>query len=150
MYTYLHRDTEFSVPEQSFYRVSLKLLVRDKEGKALLVRNDQGTWAVPGGGWDAGESIEECVRREIMEELGVEVKHFDPNPVAFWVGQSGRGTYNNLKILVSGTLASHKFITTDEAAETAFFSVDEMEKLVFDSDEKGIIEACRSNSTKMK
>lgn len=150
MFTYTHLEGEFTVPEQSFYRVSLKLLVQDKDGKALLLRNDQGTWAVPGGGWDAGETVEECVRREIQEELGVDVKHFDPKPVAFWVGRSGRGTYNNLKILLSGTLASHDFITTDEAVEVGFFSTKEMEKLVFDDDEKGIIDACRSSSTKKK
>ena len=32
------------------------------------------TWIIPGGGVDFGESLEEAVKREIKEELGVEIK----------------------------------------------------------------------------
>jgi ADP-ribose pyrophosphatase YjhB (NUDIX family) len=150
MYTYLHDGEEFILPEQSFYRVSLKLLVTDKQGRALLVKNDKGRWAVPGGGWDHGESVEDCIRREIMEELGVELASFNPKPITFWAGPSSRGNYLCLKILLAGTLANYQFTTSDEAQETAFFSVKEMESLNFDADEKGIIAVCRSNNTKKK
>ena len=52
-----------------------------ENGKILLVRrvNDpnKGKWSVPGGLVRAGERLEEALKREIMEELGVEIETGD-------------------------------------------------------------------------
>ncbi len=46
------------------------------EGRLLLVRHPHDTSfaALPGGHLDLGEGLQECLRREIVEELGVEPK----------------------------------------------------------------------------
>ena len=56
-----------------------KLTVRTRaiifyEGKILVVRHSQGQdfYALPGGHLDWGESVHECMKREIVEELGIE------------------------------------------------------------------------------
>lgn len=52
-------------------------LICDREGRLLIVVRAQepqkGTWDLPGGFADPGESAEEAVRREVAEELGLEV-----------------------------------------------------------------------------
>jgi 8-oxo-dGTP diphosphatase len=46
------------------------------KGKVLLARRKQGDshegfWEFPGGAVEPGETLEECLSRELMEELGV-------------------------------------------------------------------------------
>ena len=49
-----------------------------KEGKVLLIRRkfepNKGRWAPPGGLLEVGEDPEEAARREVREELGLEVE----------------------------------------------------------------------------
>ena len=56
----------------TFYRVSVKALIRDKDGKVLVVKENQDSWSLPGGGLNHGEEPEDGVRRELKEELSIE------------------------------------------------------------------------------
>jgi ADP-ribose pyrophosphatase YjhB (NUDIX family) len=48
------------------------------EGKVLLIQRAQeplrGEWSLPGGALELGETIEEAVRREVLEETGLIVE----------------------------------------------------------------------------
>lgn len=50
-----------------------------RDGKILLYEragsHGHGTWSIPGGHLEYGESWEECIRREVMEEIGVTLKN---------------------------------------------------------------------------
>ena len=58
-------------------RINVRAIIW-REGKLLgvLHKDDEGNpspyWAVSGGGLDPGETLQEGVRREVMEELGIE------------------------------------------------------------------------------
>lgn len=52
------------------------LITDDQKRLLVVVRAQdpcQGMWDLPGGFADPGESAEQCVRREVKEELGLEV-----------------------------------------------------------------------------
>lgn len=54
---------------------STTAVIADDEGRIALVhRADNGLWALPGGGMDLGESIEDCAVREVKEETGLDVR----------------------------------------------------------------------------
>lgn len=58
--------------------VSASFIVHDGEGRVLLqkrgekARDEQGNWDVGGGAIEFGETIEEAMRREVLEELCTE------------------------------------------------------------------------------
>jgi len=62
---------------QSFTRVAAGAFIV-KDGKLLMTKANRGLtkgyWNIPGGFVDFGESFEEAVKREVKEEIGLEVK----------------------------------------------------------------------------
>jgi 8-oxo-dGTP diphosphatase len=48
------------------------------EGRALLIKRGsaplEGQWSIPGGTLELGESLQDGVRRELLEETGIEVR----------------------------------------------------------------------------
>ena len=57
-------------------RLSVKaIIIRDGRVLLLRCRDQDGVWyALPGGGQVAGETLEQCLRRECLEELGCNVR----------------------------------------------------------------------------
>ena len=63
------------------YHVASGLIWR--EGKLLIATRPPGThleglWEFPGGKQEEGEGLEECLEREIQEELGIRVRVDEP------------------------------------------------------------------------
>ena len=57
------------------HSVSVAGIIVDDQGRALLIRRmDTGEWEPPGGVLELDESIEDGLRREVLEETGIEVK----------------------------------------------------------------------------
>lgn len=57
------------------HSVSVAGIVLDAAGQVLVIRRaDNGHWEPPGGVLELGETLEEGVRREILEETGVNVE----------------------------------------------------------------------------
>lgn len=53
-----------------YYRVSVKAKI-NFNGKTLLVKEDGKKWDLPGGGIEHYENIDEALKRELTEEIGV-------------------------------------------------------------------------------
>jgi 8-oxo-dGTP pyrophosphatase MutT (NUDIX family) len=55
-------------------KVGVSAIIFNSQGKVLLCqRRDLGWWTFPGGGVEAGESLEKAVLREVEEETGLRV-----------------------------------------------------------------------------
>lgn len=62
-------------------RDAARAVILDRAGRILLVRfefPDRSVWACPGGGLEPGESHEAALRRELREEVGLELEELGP------------------------------------------------------------------------
>ena len=56
-------------------RSATAAVVFDKQGRILLhQRTDNGKWALPGGAIEVGETADQTIVREVLEETGYEVR----------------------------------------------------------------------------
>ena len=84
------------------------MLIVDDQDRALLGRQPgwpQGRWSTLAGFVDPGESLEEAVRREVMEEAGIEVgevRYFGnqpwPFPASLMVGFLGQALTTEIQV----------------------------------------------------
>jgi 8-oxo-dGTP diphosphatase len=92
-------------------------LIRNDEGKVLVVRrgpamDNAGKWEFPGGKLNPGESLEDCLIREIHEELGIDIILTGTlKPVEHDYGDK----YIKLYPFLCDTLATKLFLTEHDA-----------------------------------
>ncbi|MBJ7331269.1 MAG: NUDIX domain-containing protein [Solirubrobacteraceae bacterium] len=95
----------------------------DADGRVILLRRGfepgAGKWTFPGGFVDLGESVEEAARREVMEEIAIEVS------LGPLVGVYSRAD-DRIVLVVFAAVALGEPQTTDEAPEVQAFARDEI------------------------
>jgi len=113
-------------------RVSADVIVRDRSGRILLVDPKyKPDWDVPGGMAEANEPPHQAVRRELKEELGLDVQvgsllcvdwvspHGPWDDLLAFVfdgGELGEGQIAGLK-LIDDELAAFEFCTPEQAQQ---------------------------------
>jgi 8-oxo-dGTP pyrophosphatase MutT (NUDIX family) len=116
------------------YRVSVKAIVKDNEGRILLLREKDGSWEFPGGGLEHGENPRTALTREVSEETGLNVDWMSDQPIAFWTIRKEVGSptlkwfaFTAFEAKVSGAFRPDP--NSDEAQEAKYFSSDEAKSL---------------------
>jgi len=119
---------EQNVPE-NFYRVSIKGLILDETGKKFMtVLEEDGQWELPGGGLDHGESPENCLKRELMEEMGLTVVEVKPQPSYFLVGKNMKGRWS-VNIIFEIKVKDLNFTPSDECVEFRFVTPEDVKSI---------------------
>lgn len=111
--------------EQCYYRVSVKGLVIDESGRFLLAREANGRWELLGGGLDHGEDPIQGLKREIIEETGLEVTSVSKAPLYFTTSPRRNKDTFIANVIYQITLQDLNFTPSDECQELRFFTVDE-------------------------
>jgi ADP-ribose pyrophosphatase YjhB (NUDIX family) len=92
-----------------------------KNGKVLLIqREDNGKWAIPGGGLQYGEWPQHCAAREIYEETGFKVK------VQKLTGVYVKRKANNIVLAFRGEIIGGRQKLSDETLAVGFFPLDKL------------------------
>ena len=115
---------------------SVAALIRDDDGRILLVRHVEGRWQLPGGAVDPGERPAAAMQRECREEAGITV---EPIRIAgVYGGPEYRITYANgdetgwvVTVFEARIAAGAPSPSDDETQAVGWFRPDELEPLAF-------------------
>jgi ADP-ribose pyrophosphatase YjhB (NUDIX family) len=123
-----------NAPKATSLKPATSAIVTNAKGEILLQhRTDNNLWGLPGGTMDAGESIAQCVVREVKEETGLDVEpeyliglYSDPHHV---VSYSDGEVRQQFSICFYCRLRGGMMKASDESHEVGFFSLAEIDQL---------------------
>ena len=103
--------------------LGVRAIVRDKEGRILLVRHTYVPgWYLPGGAVDPGESVGEALAREVLEEAHIRIKAA-PRLIGIYFNRRGGNDHVALFEVLEFEQMSVK-VRDYEIAEAHFFALD--------------------------
>ncbi len=103
------------------YGIGVYAIIQDEAGNVLsLLSAYSRSWQLPGGGVKYGESLEQAVRREASEELGLQLR--DLRMTALLDDTSGRG----LHAVYRATLAAGPIRLSEEHTRWRYASVERL------------------------
>ncbi|HNW56451.1 MAG TPA: NUDIX hydrolase [Bacteroidales bacterium] len=114
-----------------------------KEDKILLVKENNGTWSMPGGWVDVLESIKSNIIKEVKEESGLDVI-----PIKLIALQDRNRhnlpvyAYGICKAFVLCEIIDGKFETNTETTESAFWKLNELPNLATEKNNEKQIKMC--------
>jgi len=141
------------VGNQKLIIPSVRAIILDESNRILYIkRKGNNKWALPAGGIELNESIEECLRREVKEETGLEV--VKATLVAMYTGRQYSiinrfgDEYQGFEFLFridewNGTVQTE----TEETSDIGFFPMDdlpEFESGYFEQHENEVLEDLRN------
>lgn len=108
--------------------VGAALLALNRDNELLMVkRTDNNCWGIPGGTMEPGESLEDTVRRETREEIGIEVGGLELFGVysgkeLYYKYPNGDEVYNVSVVYLTHNLSGAIQIDPDEHSKYRFFN----------------------------
>jgi 8-oxo-dGTP diphosphatase len=106
-----------------------------KNKKVLLLKrlhsHGDGTWAFIGGHLEFNESLEDCAKREVFEEIGVKIKNI--KPVAFTNDFFSKENKHYVTLFLTAEIESgvEKNMEIEKASEIKWFSWDKLPTPLF-------------------
>jgi len=134
------------LPDNTFWRISVKALIFDTNNRLLVFMDKHHEWELPGGGWENGETFEQCVKRELVEEVRATVVSVG-DPVFCYSGKyhfrwdETMKWYPKVSIAVRVTLNDSKIVPTgDDLIEVRYVTKEEFLQLPFQHGEDSVKE----------
>lgn len=119
-----------------------------KQENVLLVRRanspKQGLWTVPGGRVRLGETLQQAVEREVLEETGLRVRAGRPVHVFDLIeGEPGHWQYHYVIVDLMASYLEGELEAGDDALEARWFRAEELDDPQIDDETRNLIAKAR-------
>ena len=136
------------------------LVINEMDEVLLVKRSDNAKWAVPGGGVEIGETVEQTAKRELFEETGliansIVLLDIYSGPETRYIYPDGNEVYWITLAYLSRDYSGDILTSTNEITDCCFFgmnrlpeSIDKIDKLILADYEKQMNNPTRKEATK--
>lgn len=124
-------------------------LIRNEAGQLLIAQRPMdgllgGLWEFPGGKLEDGETMEQCLARELQEELAIEVKVNDLFVAVNHAFTHFKITLHTFECTYLGAMPPYTEPQAIEALNWAWVTEDELQKYSFGKADRQVIEALKA------
>lgn len=124
----------------SSQKVGVEVVIQNKDGKILLGKrkcpHGEGTWCLPGGHLEPGETFETAGKRETMEETGLDIE------ITEIMSVSTDGKYVTIgmkgKILNTTKVTEPRIMEPEKCEKWAWFDINDLPSPLFGPTERVI------------
>lgn len=115
--------------------VGIGAIIVDDIGNVLLIRrgkkakNERGKWEFPGGAVEFGDTMATTIKKEIREELGVEIELGDSLPAIDHILPEENQHWVTSCIIAKITKGKPKIMEPETCEKIDWFGVDELGKM---------------------
>ncbi|MFA4818969.1 MAG: NUDIX hydrolase [Patescibacteria group bacterium] len=132
---------------REIHRTIVSALIFSKDNKVLMGRKDpikggvySDCWHIPGGGVESGQSFEEALKREVREEVGIDITPYTLEPLPYVDTDVAEKIFKDTEEKVLCRMEFHRFRIVihnkmadeirlqlgDDLVESQWFSVSEL------------------------
>jgi len=123
--------------------VSVKGILRSPKGELVLLMNERNEWELPGGRIELGESSQECLSREIREELNLDVQV--DHPVDTYLFEVIPGRYVFIATYVCNLIGAFSPSLSHEHKKLGLFAPDALPNNLPDGYRRSIEAICQAS-----
>jgi ADP-ribose pyrophosphatase YjhB (NUDIX family) len=111
--------------------VGSNVIILNQRGQVLLQQRSGGTWGLPGGLLEIGETLEETAKREVFEETGLMIGHLDlvgvfSGPQYFFTLKNKDQIYAVTAVYVTSDVRGEPTADGVESKSVGYFDFDQL------------------------
>jgi 8-oxo-dGTP diphosphatase len=112
-------------------KIGIGVYIMDGKGNLLMTlrtsAHEPGTWCPPGGHLEMGESFLECCKKEVKEEVGLDIEDVELLGVVNNIFSPDKH-YVNIDFVAKGVSGAPIIGEPDKCAEVGWYSLDDLPK----------------------
>src|SRR3989344_1397053 len=125
--------------------VGVSIIIKNPKGEILLGKRDKrmysypGFWGLPGGFVDQGEMINKAAKREVKEEMGIDIELIKKSKNIYETKTKNKSTLHSIGIIVYARVIKGIPKPCDETEEVGWFTKAKIKKMKLAYNHKEIL-----------